>query len=191
MSVLKRHVACVSFLIACGLAACSNGGGIVGPPSGGGGGNSSPSPLPSGGIGIGIPTGSIGVENDPTWGTVSGYTQEKTTQVLAFPPGTKVTLQNLSSDNPHTLNVIALAPAPPANFPANPPLSFNKSGTTISKGYASGIINPGGKITLTLTDPGIYLIGCAFHYSIGMRDVIQIAATASPGPTASPGTGGF
>ena len=57
--------------------------------SGGGG---TPSPFPSGGIGVGIPTGKIGVESDPVWGTVSGYTQEQTSQIMAFPPGVTVTI---------------------------------------------------------------------------------------------------
>ena len=111
-----RHSSC---RIACVVAACTNGGGL-----GSIGGGGTPSPFPSGGIGVGIPTGKIGVENDPTWGTVSGYTQNQTSQVLAFPPGSKITVKNLSKTTPHTLNVVALASGPPPHCPPSPSLSF-------------------------------------------------------------------
>jgi protein SCO1/2 len=173
------------------LAACTNGGGLG--SIGGGNGGGSPSPLPSGGIGIGIPTGKIGVENDPTWGTVSGYTQAQTSQVMAFAPGVKVTLQNLSKTTPHTLNVVGTTTGPPANFPQSPSLSFSPSGNgVLGATYASGSLNPGATVTVTLSNPGIYLIGCAYHYiEFSMRDVIQVVAGATPGPTASPGPGGY
>jgi protein SCO1 len=175
--------------IACVVAACTNGGGLGSI----GGGGASPSPFPSGGIGIGIPTGKIGVENDPAWGTVSGYTQNQTSQVMAFPPGSKISVKNLSTTTPHTLNVVALASAPPANFPPSPSLTFSPRGNgVLGSGYASGTINPGSSVTLTLSKIGIYLIGCAFHYvEFHMRDVIQVEAGATPGPTASPGPGGY
>lgn len=173
------------------VAACTNGGGLG---SIGGGGGGSPSPPPSGsGIGIGIPTAEIGVENDPLWGTISGYTQNKTSQVLAFPPGTKITLTNLSKTDPHTFNVLSKSNGPPAQWPASPSLSFYASGNgVVGTGYASGILNPGDSVTVKLSDPGIYLIGCAFHYvQFQMRDIIQVIAGATPGPTASPGPGGY
>jgi plastocyanin len=50
-------------------------------------------------------------------------------------------------------------------------------------GYASGSIAPGKSVTVTLSNTGIYLIGCAFHYSEGMQDVIEVKAHATPGPT--------
>lgn len=172
------------------FAACTNGGGLG---SVGGGGGGTPSPLPSTAIGVGIPTGKIGVENDPTWGTISGYTQSQTSQVLAFPPGTKITLTNLSKVDPHTLNVLATSNGPPPRWPKNPSLSFSPSGNgMLGPTYASGTLNPGMSVMVTLSNPGIYLIGCAFHYvGFNMRDVIQVSASASPGPTASPGPGGY
>ncbi|MBV8531691.1 MAG: SCO family protein, partial [Candidatus Eremiobacteraeota bacterium] len=52
--------------------------------------------------------------------------------------------------------------------------------------------NPGAKVTVKLTSPGIYLIGCAYHYvEFNMRDVVEVVPGASPGPTASPGPGGY
>jgi protein SCO1 len=173
------------------VAACTNGGGLG--SAGGGVSSPSPSPLPtSSAIGVDIPTGKIGVENDPVWGTVSGYTQQQTSQVLAFPPGATITVTNISTGGvPHTLNVIAQTKGPPPNWPASPSLSFSPGGNgVLGTSYASGIIDPGKSVKVKLSNPGIYLIGCAFHYvALQMRDVIQVSASATPGPTASPGTG--
>ncbi|MGC1334168.1 MAG: hypothetical protein WA812_02195, partial [Candidatus Cybelea sp.] len=150
-------------IVALGAAtACTNGGGLGSLNSGGGG---TPSPLPSGGIGVAIPTGKIGVENDPVWGTVSGYTQEQTSQIMAFPPGATVTITNLSSTTPHTLNVIGVGATPPPNWPTDPSLSFSASGNgVLGADYASGSLNPGSSVKVKLSNPGIYLLGCAFHY---------------------------
>lgn len=172
------------------ITACTNGGGLGSL----GGGGSTPSPLPSSSaIGLGIPTGKIGVENDPDWGTVSGYTQSKTAQVLAFAPGAQITIVNLSKSTPHTLNVIGATSGPPPKWPVNPSLSFYPSGNgKLGPSYASGTINAGASVTVTLSKVGTYLIGCAFHYiELNMRDVIQVVAGATPGPTASPGPGGY
>jgi protein SCO1 len=179
-------------MLSAAVAACTNGGGL-GSVGGGVGGGGSPSPLPSAAIGVAIPSGKIGVENDPAWGSVGGYTQQKTSQVLAFAPGAKITIENLSSTTPHTLNVIAKTNGPPPNWPTNPRLTFSPRGNGIlGSGYASGSLNPGTSVTVTLSKPGIYLIGCAYHYlSNSMRDVIEVVAGATPGPTASPGPGGY
>lgn len=178
-------------VLSAAVAACTNGGGLTSPSGGGGG--SSPSPLPSSAIGVAIPTGKIGVENDPAWGTVGGYTQEQTSQVLAFAPGAKITIKNLSSTTPHTFNVIAETNGPPPNWPTNPSLTFSPRGNgVLSANYASGSLNPGASVTVKLSKPGIYLIGCAYHYiSNTMRDVIEVVPGATPGPTASPGPGGY
>ena len=187
---MRRYAPSLVFVVLSGfaLAACTNGGGLTGNGSGG-----PPSPLPSGGIGIAIPSGRIGVENDPVWGTISGFTLSKTSQVLALPPGSMVTIHNLSKTTPHTLNVIAESNGPPPKWPQSPSLSFSPSGNgVLGSGYASGTIQPGADVTVKLSNVGIYLIGCAFHYiGLNMRDVIQVKAGASPGPTASPGPGGY
>jgi protein SCO1 len=169
--------------------ACTNGGGLV---TTGGSATSSPLPAASA-IGVAIPTGKIGVVNDPVWGTVSGYTQEKTSQILAFPPGATVTIENLSSTTPHTLNVIGTTNGPPPKWPSNPSLTFSPRGNGIlGANFATGTLNPGSSVKVKLSNPGIYLIGCAYHYiGFNMRDVIQVVAGASPGPTASPGPGGY
>lgn len=182
----------IAVLAAAAVAACTNGGGLGSAAGSGGGGTPSPLPTASA-IGVGIPTGKIGVENDPVWGTVSGYTQSQTSQVLAFAPGSKITIENLSKTTPHTLNVIGTSNGPPPHFPTNPSLSFSPRGNgVLSAVYASGSINPGASVTVTLSNPGIYLIGCFYHYiEFQMRDVIQVVAGATPGPTASPGPGGY
>lgn len=175
--------------VAIAVAGCTNGGGL-----GTIGGSATSSPLPAASaIGIGIPTGKIGVENDPVWGTVSGYTQEKTSQVLAFPPGATITIQNLSSTTPHTLNVIGTTQGPPVKWPGNPSLTFSPTGNgVLGSNYASGSLNPGASVKVKLGNPGIYLIGCAYHYvEFAMRDIIEVSAGATPGPTASPGPGGY
>ena len=59
----------------------------------------------------------------------------------------------------------------------------------LAAGYASGPIKPGKSVTVELDTPGHYLIGCAFHYSEGMRDVLVVAKGATPGPQATPPKG--
>lgn len=188
---LPKPVLWVGLLAVAAITACTNGGGLG--TIGGGGGGGSPSPLPSSAIGVAIPSQKMGVVNDPVWGSVGGYTQAQTSQVLAFPPGAKITITNLSSSTPHTLNVIAMSSGPPPNWPSNPSLSFSPLGNgVLGAGYASGTLNGGQSVTVKLTKPGIYLIGCAFHYvSNQMRDVIEVVASATPGPTASPGSGPY
>lgn len=124
---------------------------------------------------------------------LSSYTQTVRAQSLGFPPGTKITIRNLSKKDTHTLNVVRVIKGPPAIFPKNPTLSKEARGNgKLEAGYASGSIKPGHSITVELDKPGIYLIGCAFHYSIGMHDVLVVRPNAQPGPqaTATPSGGG-
>jgi plastocyanin len=104
--------------------------------------------------------------------------------VLAFAPGTTITIKNLSSTDAHTLNVLSTSA-----FPAAPAMSTGSSGTTsLDASYASGSIAPGGSVTVTLSNPGTYYIGCAYHYmdATSMRDVLLVSSTATPGPQATP-----
>ena len=187
------------FAFAVSLVACGGGGGGGGtPPNNSGGGGSTPPPGVSGNsIGEALPTSAIGVEIDPMWGQVAGFTQSNRSQVIAFAPGTQITVKNLASGGsgaPHTLNVIGMSSGPPASFPANPSLSTTASGgNSLASGFASGVINPGSQMTLTLSTPGTFLVGCAFHYvTNNMRDVIEVASGATPGPqaTSQPSSGG-
>jgi plastocyanin len=140
--------------------------------------------LPSKTVGGELPSEGVGTENDPVWGTVGGYTQSTTAQVLAFKPGVTITFTNLSKSISHTLNVVKKVKGPPAHFPANPSLPTQPMGNgVLGVGFASGTLGPGKSVSIQLLNKGNYLIGCAFHYHEGMQDVIRVNAHATPGPT--------
>jgi plastocyanin len=130
----------------------------------------------------------LGVIDDAFWSAnLGGFTQQQYSQALGFPPGTKLTITNISGSVPHTLNVIGEIKGPPANFPSNPTLPTTAHGKVLKKGYRSGVISAGKSVSVTLAKKGIYLIGCAFHYkSFGMRDVVVVSTNATPGPEATP-----
>ncbi|MBV8531894.1 MAG: hypothetical protein JO104_11285 [Candidatus Eremiobacteraeota bacterium] len=133
-----------------------------------------------------LPSEGLGTIDDPNWSAVlGGYTQQQFSQALGFPPGTKITIKNISKSFHHTLDVVKKISGPPANFPTNPKLQMNASGGKLKKGYASGVINPGSSVTVTLGKAGIFLIGCYFHYGSGMHTVLVIGKNATPGPQAT------
>lgn len=133
-----------------------------------------------------LPTEGLGRIHDHHWkAMLGGYTQEQFSQALGFPPGTKITIKNISQTLSHTLNVVAEIDGPPAAFPSHPRLRTKPSGGKLRKGYASGVIAPGSSVTVTLGKSGTYLIACAFHYYEGMRDVLVIDNDATPGPQAT------
>ena len=105
---------------------------------------------------------------------IGGFTQMTYAQVLAFPPGTKITVHNLSKTTEHTFNVVGKTTKSPARFPAKQPSFTPSGGTTLAVGFASGPIKPGKSITVMLSKTGTYLIECAFHYKEGMRDVLIV-----------------
>ncbi len=144
--------------------------------------------LPPKSIGEELPDEGLGKIKSVKWkATLGGFTQQKYSQSLGFPPGTKLTIHNLSKTTEHTLDVVKEIKGPPAVFPKNPNLSVKAKGhALLDTGYASGPIKPGKSVTVTLGKKAIYLIGCAFHYSEGMRDVIVIAPFAAHGPQATP-----
>ena len=144
--------------------------------------------LPKNTVGEELPSAGLGTYNSPFWkATVGGFTQQQYSETLGFPPGTKITLRNLSKTTPHTMNVIMEIKGPPAKFPKNPSLPTSPNGHGIfGAGFRSGIIQPGKSVTITLSKEGSYLIGCAFHYSLGMRDVVVVKKGAKPGQEASP-----
>jgi hypothetical protein len=134
-----------------------------------------------------LPGEGLGTVHDPYWkATLGGYTQQTYSQALGYPPRTKLTITNISSSTSHTLNVVKKILGPPAHFPKNPTLSMNPSGGKLQKGYASGVIQWGKSVSVTLGKPGNYLIGCFFHYHAGMQDVFVIRAGATPGPQGTP-----
>jgi len=149
--------------------------------------------LPKHTIGEELPREGLGRVFSKKWqATLGGFTQQRYSQSLGFPPGTKITIRNLSPNITHTLNVVKEITGPPARFPKDPHLSTQAQGNgKMGTGYASGPIKPGKSVIVTLGKSGIYLIGCAYHYAEGMHDVIVIAPHAAPGPqgTAPPTSG--
>ena len=144
--------------------------------------------LPKDTIGEELPTEGLGTIKSVKWqATLGGFTQQRYSESLGFPPGTKITIRNLSKSITHTLDVVKEISGPPADFPKNPKLSKTaKGGGKLETGYASGPIKPGKSVTVTLVKAGTYLIGCAFHYSFGMHDVLVVEKFAAHGPQATP-----
>ncbi len=177
-----------TFAFASTLAACGgygSGGGYTAP--GVGTGPTAPSGVGSNTIGFSMPSSAIGTVNTQ-FGVIGGYTQSTYSQVIAFPVGTTLTIKNLSSTAPNTLNVLSTT-----GFPTNPVLSTTASASTdLTTGYASGVIQPGGTATVTLTTPGTFFVGSALNYmsNPSMRGVIEVSNTATPGPQATPPSSG-
>ena len=81
-------------------------------------------------------------------------------QSLGFPPGTKITIRNLSKTNTLSLDVVKTISGPPAVFPKDPNLPVQKQGDgKLEVGYASGPIGPGKSVTVTLAKAGTYSRG--------------------------------
>ena len=144
--------------------------------------------VPAHTIGEELPSEGLGTYHSAKWqATIGGFTQKTYSQTLGFKPHTTLTILNLSKIITHTLDVVEEIKGPPAKFPANPKLSVNaRGGGKLQSGYASGPIKPGTSVKVTLDTAGIYLIGCAFHYHEGMRDVLVVSPNATPGPQATP-----
>jgi|SRR5581483_944251 len=180
---MNKKLTIFAFAAVAVLAACGGGG------SGGGGptpqsGPTVPPAVPSLTIGVSLPTTSIGSVNDPTFGQVAGYTQSIYSQSLAFPVGSVVTVQNLSSSTTHTFDVVGTT-----SFPANPTLPMTANGGgVLSSSYDSGNITGGSSVSITMSNAGTFYFGCAYHYldSPQMRDVVQVSNSATPGPEATP-----
>jgi plastocyanin len=141
-------------------------------------------------IGEELPGEGLGTYHSTKWdATIGGFTQRSYSQTLGFKPHTTLTILNLSKSITHTLDVVDEIKGPPAKFPAKPKLSIDAKGDgKLETGYASGPIKPGKSVKVTLEKAGIYLIGCAFHYGEGMRDVLVVEPHALPGPQATPPT---
>lgn len=191
-----RHILiALAFTASAALAACGGGGGGgYNPPAGGGtgGGNgttggtvaTTPPPVAPLTIGVSLPTSEIGVVNDPTYGIVGGYTQQSFSQVLGFAPGAQVSIKNLSSTLPHTLNVLSTTAFPASGTAISAGAS---GGSTIASGFGSGNIAAGATVGPFTLSAGVYYIGCAYHYSSnGMRSALVVSSTAVPGVQATP-----
>ena len=129
-------------------------------------------------IGVDLSTSSC---DDSTYGQILGYFGGSTktmTQVVSITEsaGDTVEFENVDSGTAHTANNLGTwtgsFPANGPSVPANP----SPAGTDISAaGFTTGVLNPGETSPAYVADvPGIYVFGCAFHYSIGMRTVIIV-----------------
>ncbi|MGB6522025.1 MAG: hypothetical protein WBE83_09665 [Candidatus Cybelea sp.] len=193
---MSTRLAALSLAIAAAtLAACAGGGS----PTGASGANTVLLPsynknvavfatLPKDTIGEELPSEGLGSINDSHWKAIlGGFTQTSFSQALGFPTGTKITLENLSKNISHTMDVVKKIKKAPAKFPASPSLPTSaRGGGVLGPKFASGVLTPGKSVTVSLSKPGTYLFGCAFHYQDGMRDVIVVKAKATPGPQATP-----
>ncbi|MGC2650241.1 MAG: hypothetical protein WA304_05490, partial [Candidatus Cybelea sp.] len=132
--------------------------------------------LPKDTIGEKLPSEGLWSMKSVKWkAELGGFTQQTYSQALGFPPNTKLTIHNLSTKYTHTLDVVKVIAGPPAVFPKGIKLPIKAEGDgKLAAGYASGPIKPGQSVTVTLTKAGIYLIGCAYHYDMGMHDVLTV-----------------
>lgn len=171
------------------LAACSGGGSSGGnripvTPASATPSATAPPPSTQQVISVALPTTSIGRETDPIFGAIGGYTQAIYSQVLGFVPGARVMIRNGDSLRPHTLGDTGASA-----FPATQPATLSPIGTgttTFASGWQSGNLNSNQLIGPITLQSGTYYIGCAYHYaSDGMRDVLVVAADATPGPQAT------
>lgn len=181
-------MAAAAVVCAAALAACG-GGGSTGPstPTAPGAPVVTPTPTQVSTqqvVSESLPSSAIGVEVDPTFGKIGGFTQNLYSQTLAFAPGSQIMIHNAEASVPHTFGVDS-----GTGFDASgTALSLSATGgSTIGAGFNTGSISPGanaGPFTLTA---GTYWIGCAYHYvSNTMRTVLQVSASATPGPQATP-----
>src|ERR1700682_2617915 len=100
---LRLPAALVVVALTAFAAACSGGGGGgYTPPTT----TPTPTPAPTSStssqqvVRLALPTTAIGVENDPMFGLVGGFTQTSFSQVLGFVPGAKIMIQNAQATTP-------------------------------------------------------------------------------------------
>lgn len=192
---INLSIGAIALGLAAALAACGGGGG-GGYGGGGTGGNPPPTATTPPAaqpqvVKVAIPTSAIGTVNTQ-FGTVGGYTQTGTSQILGFVPGSKIMIQNAqdaSSGIPHTLGDTGGASSFPASG-SNLSMSANTLGGKFKSGFQTGTMQPGTQIGPFVLQEGTYFIGCAYHYTLdSMRDVLIVAAHATPGPAATPPAG--
>jgi len=116
---------------------------------------------------------------DPTYGFVLAYFDgltSTTSQIVHVTAGDRVVFKNVDSSLPHTLSFLNDATTTTANFPAGFDGSSTASiaGTSIgATHFSTGALNPNQQSTIYYAAPGLFTVGCAFHYdSSHMRTVI-------------------
>jgi plastocyanin len=90
--------------------------------------------------------------------------------------GTTIQFQDVENGTPHTAADLGVWTG---NYPSQGPNAAatpSPAGTDISAaGFTTGFLNgPSSSALYAANIPGIYVFGCAFHYSIGMRTVIIV-----------------
>ena len=154
----------------------------VGNPGGHGGhpSNCTTSIAPAGAEVIGVDLSTTQC-NDSTFAQVLGYfggTAAVQSQVISVThsPSDMIQFENVDTGTQHTAS--SLGPWT-GSYPGGSPSQAatpSPAGTDISAaGFTSGVLNPGQLSNAYVADvPGMYVIGCAFHYSFGMRTVIIV-----------------
>lgn len=182
LGLAAAGVACAAMLAACG--------------GGGSSGTMSPAPNPTATpptvssqqvVTEALPTTVMGVEVDPTFGMIGGFTQTIFSQTLAFAPGAQIMIHNGQASLQHTFGVDSTTGFDTTGAALSPTAT---GGATIAAGFNTGTLNPGATAGPFTLAAGTYWIGCDFHFlSNNMRTVLQVSAAATPGPqaTAPPG----
>ncbi len=176
-------------IAAVALAAGCGGGGYGAMAGSNGGGNPPPaaSPTPGPVVHINFFGNGNGSIDTPPFNLVSGFTQQAHAQVMAFAPGEQIIVTN-NDTTEHTINVFSTAyPTPGPQSTAAAP-----NGGVFGQGYQSGLLQPGQSTSmLTVTNaPGNLFVICGIHFSSGMQDGVIVQVGATPGPEATPVTGG-
>lgn len=118
---------------------------------------------------------------DPTYQAVKGYFSGGTvraSQVMSVTAsaGDSIVFSNIDIQ-PHTANDLGVWTGAFPQVTPNPNKTPSPAGTDISNPkFTTGAINPGSTSLAYVADvPGVYVIGCAFHYnSDDMRTVVIV-----------------
>jgi plastocyanin len=129
-------------------------------------------------IGVDLSTTSC---NDSTFHQVLGYfggTAAAQSQVVSIThsPSDTIQFENVDSGTPHTASSLGPWTGSYHGAPPDPSATPSPAGTDISAaGFTSGSLNPGQLSNAYVADvPGMYVFGCSYHYSIGMRTVLIV-----------------
>ena len=118
---------------------------------------------------------------------IGGFTQMTYAQVLAFPPGTKITVHNLSKTTEHTFNVVGKTTKVAGQVPRETAVVHSQRRQVRSSLVSlAARSNQENRSRSRSQKRGTYLIECAFHYKEGMRDVLIVEKKAKPGPQGTP-----
>jgi plastocyanin len=121
----------------------------------------------SGGITIDVSLTQFQQPTPTPYGTSAGYSPA----VTSVSVGSQIHFVNIDSF-PHTATEIPGATTFPSGYGFKSS-ALQQSGSTLSGGFSSGALQPNASSqTITADQPGTYLFGCFFHYSIGMRAAI-------------------